>query len=118
MREGVGRPGVAAQRVHRVLIGAGGPPQPEVDRGRGYMASSVPNCSAIVSGEWLGSMMPPAPSRMVEVCAPMCAISTLVADDAMRRHVVVLGVPDPGVAELLGPLRERARWRRTLSVAV
>jgi hypothetical protein len=49
----------------------------------GYMASSAPNCSAIVSGEWLGSMIPPAPSRMVEVRAPMCAITTLVAAEAM-----------------------------------
>ncbi len=28
-------------------------------------------------------MTPPAPSLMLEVCAPMCAISTLVAEDAM-----------------------------------
>jgi hypothetical protein len=31
----------------------------------------VPNCSAITSGEWLGSITPPAPMRMVEVPAPM-----------------------------------------------
>src|SRR4051794_10096835 len=37
----------------------------------------------MVSGAWLGSMMPPAPSRMRLVCAPTCAMSTLVADDAM-----------------------------------
>ncbi len=49
----------------------------------GCSVSRVPNCSAMVSGEWLGSMMPPAPSRIVEVCAATCAISTLVADDAM-----------------------------------
>ncbi len=49
----------------------------------GYIASSVPNCSAITSGEWFGSMMPPEPSLMLDVCAPMCAISTLVADDAI-----------------------------------
>ena len=28
-------------------------------------------------------MMPPAPSRIVEVCAPMCAITTLVAAEAI-----------------------------------
>jgi len=27
----------------------------------------VPNCSAITSGEWFGSMMPPAPTRIVLV---------------------------------------------------
>ena len=37
----------------------------------------------MTSGEWLGSMMPPEPSRMVLVCAATWAISTLVADEAM-----------------------------------
>jgi hypothetical protein len=37
----------------------------------------------MVSGEWLGSITPPAPSRMVLVCAPTCAISTLVAEEAI-----------------------------------
>ena len=37
----------------------------------------------MVSGEWLGSMTPPAPSRIVFVCAPTCAMSTLVADEAI-----------------------------------
>jgi hypothetical protein len=49
----------------------------------GYIASSVPNCSAMTSGEWFGSMMPPEPSLIDVVCAPTCAISTLVADDAI-----------------------------------
>ena len=49
----------------------------------GYIASRVPNCSAMVSGAWLGSMTPPAPSRIVLVCAPTWAISTLVAEDAI-----------------------------------
>ncbi len=50
----------------------------------GYLASSVPNCSAMVSGAWLGSMTPPAPRRMLVVCAPTCEMSTLVADDAIE----------------------------------
>ena len=49
----------------------------------GCSVSSVPNCSAMVSGEWLGSITPPAPSRIVRVWAATCAISTLVADDAI-----------------------------------
>jgi hypothetical protein len=49
----------------------------------GYIASRVPNCSAMVRGEWLGSITPPAPSRMLWVWAPTCAMSTLVADDAI-----------------------------------
>ena len=36
----------------------------------GYSDSSVPNCSAITIGEWLGSMMPPAPRRIVVVASP------------------------------------------------
>jgi hypothetical protein len=35
-------------------------------------------------GEWLGSMMPPAPRRMVDVCAPTCEMSTAVADEAIE----------------------------------
>ncbi len=50
----------------------------------GYIASRVPNCSAMVSGAWLGSMTPPAPSRIVLVCAPTCAMRTLVAEEAIR----------------------------------
>ena len=60
----------------------GARPRPRSIRS-GYIAARVPNCSAIVSGEWLGSITPPAPSRIVEVCAPTCEISTLVAEDAM-----------------------------------
>ncbi len=43
----------------------------------------MPNCSAITSGEWFGSMIPPAPSRIVCVQAATWAISTLVAEDAI-----------------------------------
>jgi hypothetical protein len=50
---------------------------------RDSFAASVPNCSAMVSGEWFGSMMPPDPSRMLSVWAAMCPINTLVADDAI-----------------------------------
>ena len=83
LREGVGRLRVAAQRARIVsLVPAGRPAQAEVDP-TGYIAASVPNCSAIRSGAWLGSMTPPAPSRIVRVCAPTCAISTLVAEEAM-----------------------------------
>jgi hypothetical protein len=37
----------------------------------------------MVSGEWLGSMTPPEPSRISLVCAPTWAISTLVAEEAI-----------------------------------
>jgi len=45
----------------------------------------VPNCSAITSGEWLGSMTPPAPRRMRSVWAAMWAIRTAVAELAIER---------------------------------
>ena len=51
----------------------------------GCSDASVPNCSAITSGEWFGSMIPPEPSRMVSVWAAMWAISTAVADEAIDR---------------------------------
>ena len=49
----------------------------------GNSVSRVPNCSAITSGEWLGSMMPPAPSRMVSVCSATWPMRMLVALEAM-----------------------------------
>ena len=49
----------------------------------GCRLASVPNCSAMSNGEWFGSMTPPAPRRIVAVCAATCAMSTAVADDAM-----------------------------------
>ena len=49
----------------------------------GNSASSVPNCSAITRGAWLGSMTPPAPTRMVEVPAATWPMTTEVAALAM-----------------------------------
>ena len=49
----------------------------------GYNDASVPNCSATCSGEWFGSMMPPAPTRIVDVAPATCPISTAVAALAM-----------------------------------
>ena len=43
----------------------------------------MPNCSAITRGEWLGSITPPAPRRIVEVWAATWAIRTAVADEAI-----------------------------------
>ena len=43
----------------------------------------MPNCSAITSGAWFGSMMPPAPTRMVRVPAAMWAMTSEVAALAM-----------------------------------
>ena len=49
----------------------------------GYSASRVPNCSAMTSGAWFGSMMPPAPTRIVDVPPAMWPITTAVAALAM-----------------------------------
>ena len=43
----------------------------------------VPNCSAITSGAWFGSMIPPAPTRIVDVAAATCPMTTAVAALAM-----------------------------------
>jgi hypothetical protein len=45
----------------------------------GNRAARVPNCSAITSGAWLGSMTPPDPTRMVAVPAATCPTTTAVA---------------------------------------
>ncbi|MNI91706.1 hypothetical protein D3C73_1494110 [compost metagenome] len=42
----------------------------------GAMASSAANCSATMSGAWLGSITPPEPRRMREVRVAAAAIST------------------------------------------
>ena len=49
----------------------------------GCSSARVPNCSAITSGEWLGNMTPPEPSRIVDVWAATCAINTAGAADAI-----------------------------------
>ena len=49
----------------------------------GKSASSVPNCSAMTRGEWFGSMMPPAPIRIVFVAAASWPMTTEVAALAM-----------------------------------
>ena len=68
----------------------------------GWSVSRVPNCSAIVSGAWLGNMMPPGPEP------DGLGVGGDVGDEhAGGRgrdggHVVVLGVPDPPIAGALG----------------
>ena len=49
----------------------------------GNRVASVPNCSATISGEWFGSMIPPAPIRIREVAAATWPITTAVAALAM-----------------------------------
>ncbi len=39
----------------------------------------MPNCSATMSGAWFGSMIPPAPTRIVDVPAATWPITTAVA---------------------------------------
>ena len=45
----------------------------------GYSVARVPNCSAMTSGAWLGSMTPPEPTRIVCVPPATWPISTAVA---------------------------------------
>ncbi len=62
----------------------------------------MPNCSAMTSGEWFGSMTPPEPTRIVLVPPATCPITTDVAALGDARHVVMLGQPEPLVAPRLG----------------
>ena len=43
---------------------------------RGCSRASVPNCSAMTSGEWLGSITPPEPTRFDLVTLATCASTT------------------------------------------
>ena len=45
----------------------------------GKSVASVPKASATISGAWFGSMIPPAPTRIVRVAAATCPIRTAVA---------------------------------------
>jgi hypothetical protein len=45
----------------------------------GYSVARVPNCSAMTSGAWLGSITPPDPTRMVLVPPATWPTSTAVA---------------------------------------
>ena len=50
----------------------------------GWSVARVPNCSAITSGEWFGSITPPAPSRIDSVWSAMWPIRTAVAEEAIE----------------------------------
>ena len=67
-----------AQPGQRIQAVPGARPSPRSIR-PGNNDSSVPNCSAITSGEWFGSMIPPEPTRIVLVPPAMCAITIDVA---------------------------------------
>ena len=93
-------------------------PSPARARGRGRCGRDAATRACRTarrssSGAWFGSMIPPAPRRIV------LRVRRDVRDEHAggrrrdRRHVVVLGVPDAPVAQLLGALRERPRWRRS-----
>ena len=85
----------------------------------GKSASSVPNCSAITSGAWLGSMMPPAPTRIVDVPAGDVRDHDRGRGARDARHAVVLGEPEAPVAPALGVLRQVERVaQRARRVAV
>ena len=67
--EVVGGEGLAApaQRDRGARVGARGAADAEVDAVRGSSPASARNVSATFSGLWLGSMIPPEPTRSVLV---------------------------------------------------
>ncbi|MGY4414170.1 hypothetical protein ACVWW4_005906 [Bradyrhizobium sp. LB7.1] len=70
---------VAPQRPRRELVGARRAPEPEIDPSRIERGQRAENCSAMISGEWFGSMIPPEPTRIVLVPPATCPITTDVA---------------------------------------
>ena len=75
----------------------------------GNSDSSVPNCSATTSGAWLGSMMPPAPTRIVVVPAATCAMTIDVAALAMPGMLWCSATQTRWIPEPLGVAREIER---------
>ena len=71
-----------AQKGQAVRAVPGARPSPTSMRS-GYSDARVPNCSATCSGAWLGSITPPAPTRIRWVPPATCPISTAVAALAM-----------------------------------
>ena len=96
---------VAPQRERGALVGAGRAAETEVDAPRVQRVEGA-DCSAMTSGAWFGSMIPPAPTRIVDVPA------SNVADHHRGRrardagHVVVLRHPVTAIPQRLGPARE------------
>ena len=58
----------------------GARPSPSPTR-PGWSVASVPICSAITRGAWLGSMMPPLATPMRLVAASTCPMRTVVAEE-------------------------------------
>ena len=54
------------------------------------------------SGAWFGSMIPPAPTRILEVPAATCADDDRGGGTRDPRHPVMLGEPEAPVAQSLG----------------
>jgi len=95
-----------------ILVGAGGAAETEVDPSPGGARPASPNCSAITSGEWLGSMTPPNPSRIDSVLAAMWGRSARRSPRRRSsRWLWCLGVPDAPVA---GPALRRPPASSTL----
>jgi hypothetical protein len=105
LREGLRRSGIAPQRAHRRLVGAGRAAEPEVDPvrvQRRERAELLRDHQRRVVGQHHAAGAEPDRLR----------VRGHVGDHDRRRRggdrreVVVLGVPDPLVAELLGALRQ------------
>lgn len=71
----------APQGCRGGAVRAGARPRPRSTR-PGAIASSVPNCSAMTSGAWFGSITPPEPRRMRLVCAARWARITAGDEEA------------------------------------
>ncbi len=112
--KGVRGPRIAAERAHRDLVRTRGPAQAEVDPSRvhrGQGAELLGNGQRRVIGQHDATR--PEPDRP--------GLCSDVGDEHARRgrgdacDVVVLGVPDPLVAELFGALGQRHTARKAVA---
>ena len=80
----------------------------------GCSAASVPNCSATISGAWLGSMMPPAPMPDAAGAGRDMRQRHRGGGAGDAGHVVVLRHPVAPVAQRLRMAREVGRIAQRL----
>ena len=73
----------------------------------GCSAARVPNCSATTIGAWLGSITPPDPSRMLAGVGGQMREQHGGRRGRHSGHAVMLGHPEPVIAQLFGADRQR-----------
>ena len=121
IRVGIALRGCGEARLRRGLVACQAPGMSaEVDPAREQRYASIPNCSAICSGEWLGSIESRRrPIRIVEVAVTaMMRGLTEVATLATHQHRMMLGRSRSGDSRAVRHARRASRALRSASAAL